>query len=190
MHAMVFTLMCIAVCATAMAATVYKWVDADGVTHYSDQPHPGAQKVQLQGAQTYSASAERAAVAASNAASTNAARRAATTKSAVPAYSTCQVLRPTSEEMFVNASSVPASVHVEPSLRDGDRVTVALDGTALPVTTPLDSEFMLTSMVRGTHALSVKVQDASGAVLCQSASVVFHVSQPSLLAPNPANRPH
>src|ERR1700683_1832119 len=39
--------------ATAYSATVYKWVDDNGVTHYSDQPHPGAQKLDISGAQTY-----------------------------------------------------------------------------------------------------------------------------------------
>jgi len=39
----------------ALAATVYKWVDENGVTHYSDQPHPGAQKVTVAAPQTYSA---------------------------------------------------------------------------------------------------------------------------------------
>jgi hypothetical protein len=187
MRAVLFTLMCIAVCATAMSATVYKWVDADGVTHYTDQPHPGAQKIQLQGAQTYSAAAERAAANPNAGPAAAAARRAAATKTQRSAYAACQVTRPTSDEMFVNAAQVPASVHLDPGLRDGDRITVSLDGVPLPVNTPVDSEFMLTSMVRGTHALSAKVEDASGAVLCQSASVVFHVSQPSLLAPN---RPH
>ena len=27
------------------AAVVYKWTDADGVVHYSDQPVPGAEKI-------------------------------------------------------------------------------------------------------------------------------------------------
>ena len=29
----------------AQAAVVYKWTDADGVVHYSDQPVPGAEKI-------------------------------------------------------------------------------------------------------------------------------------------------
>src|SRR5271154_5682613 len=29
----------------ATAAVVYKWVDGDGVVHYSDQPVPGAEKI-------------------------------------------------------------------------------------------------------------------------------------------------
>jgi hypothetical protein len=27
------------------AAVVYRWVDADGVVHFSDQPVPGAEKI-------------------------------------------------------------------------------------------------------------------------------------------------
>ena len=32
---------------TASAGDVWKWVDAKGVTHYSDQPVPGATKVEV-----------------------------------------------------------------------------------------------------------------------------------------------
>jgi hypothetical protein len=185
MRALLFTLMSIAACQTVIAATVYKWVDADGVTHYTDQPHPGAQKIQLQGAQTYSAAAAQRGPSA--AAAAQASRHTTPTG---PVYTTCEVTRPTNDEVFVNASSVPASVHVDPGLRSGDRVTVMLDGAPLPVNTPVDTEFVLSSVVRGTHALTTKVEDASGAVVCQSASVIFHVRQPSVLAPNQANRPH
>jgi Domain of unknown function (DUF4124) len=184
MRALVFTLMCIATCQTAISATVYKWVDADGVTHYTDQPHPGAQKIQLQGAQTYSAAAAQRGP---SAAAAQASRR---TTTSAPANLSCEVTRPTNDEVFVNASSVPASVHVDPGLRSGDRLTVMLDGAPLPVNTPVDTEFVLSSVVRGTHSLTTKVEDATGAVVCQSASVIFHVRQPSVLAPNQANRPH
>src|SRR5580658_4196629 len=39
--------------ASASSATVYKWVDDNGVTHFSDQPNPKAQKLEITGAQTY-----------------------------------------------------------------------------------------------------------------------------------------
>ncbi|HTY50119.1 MAG TPA: DUF4124 domain-containing protein, partial [Steroidobacteraceae bacterium] len=39
----------------AMASIVYKWVDADGVTHYSDTPVPGAVRTELGTVQTYKA---------------------------------------------------------------------------------------------------------------------------------------
>ena len=35
------------------AATIYKWVDENGVVHYSDQPHQNAQKVDVPAVQTY-----------------------------------------------------------------------------------------------------------------------------------------
>ena len=34
---------------------IYKWTDADGVTHYSDVPRDGAEEIQLQPVQTFSA---------------------------------------------------------------------------------------------------------------------------------------
>ena len=40
------------------------------------------------------------------------------------------------------------------------------------------------SVYRGAHSLAVKVEDSTGAVVCQSASVAFNVRQSSVLAPN------
>ena len=40
--AVIFILLMLGVSGQAMAATVHKWVDADGVTHYSDQAPPEA----------------------------------------------------------------------------------------------------------------------------------------------------
>jgi len=47
--------------AAAQTITTYRWVDAQGVVHYSDTPQPGAQVIQLQSAQTYRAPAPSAA---------------------------------------------------------------------------------------------------------------------------------
>ena len=56
MRTFAFTLLLL-VCSVALAATVYRWVDEDGVVHYSDQPHPNAEKLQVHAAQTYKPSA-------------------------------------------------------------------------------------------------------------------------------------
>src|SRR4029077_3941372 len=53
MRTLVFTLMSI-VCSLALAGvTVYRWVDEQGIVHYSDQPHANAEKVHVNAAQTY-----------------------------------------------------------------------------------------------------------------------------------------
>ncbi len=53
MRGLLFLLL-LGVCASASSATVYKWVDDNGVVHYSDQPNPKAQKLEIADAQTYS----------------------------------------------------------------------------------------------------------------------------------------
>jgi hypothetical protein len=174
MRAALFSLMWVAVAALASTAAVYKWVDENGVTHYSDQPHAGAQKIQIQAVQTYKAPASaRAPVAMPRPRTSTAA-----------GYSTCILSRPTSQEMFQNTQTVPASVHVEPDLRAGDRISVLLDGAPVSADIPVDSEFALNSVYRGAHSLVARVEDSTGAVVCQSPSVTFNVRQSSVLSPN------
>src|SRR5580693_8081615 len=177
MRALLFTLMCVVAAAAAAAASsssaVYKWVDENGVTHYSDQPHPGAQKIQLQSAQTYKAQGQRAPPVIPR-----------NRPPGAQAYTSCVVSRPTSQEMFQNTQTVPASVHVEPDLRAGDRISVLLDGAPVSADIPVDSEFALNSVYRGAHSLVARVEDSTGAVVCQSPSVTFNVRQSSLLSPN------
>ncbi|MBV9063022.1 MAG: DUF4124 domain-containing protein [Alphaproteobacteria bacterium] len=175
MRILLFTLLCAhaALVLGASSATVYKWVDENGVTHYSDQPHPGAQKMQVQAAQSYKAQRPGAAAPARSSAPSGA------------IYHVCAVTRPSPEEMFMNTASVPASVHVDPQLRPEDRLAVLLDGAPLSTTIPLDSEFQLSPVVRGAHSLSMQVASSGGAILCQSQPVTFYVRQPTIIAPNP-----
>jgi hypothetical protein len=165
--------------ALASAATVYKWVDENGVTHYSDQPHPGAQKITVEAAQTYRSSAGQV----------RGPPQPPPPKPgpATPNY-TCAVNRPAAQEMFQNTDVVPANVHVEPALRASDHLIVTLDGAPVPANVAPDADFSLTGVFRGGHQLSVRVQDASGTMLCES-GVAFFVRQASLLSPANPNRP-
>jgi hypothetical protein len=160
-------------CASAMA-TVYKWVDENGVTHYSDQPHPKAQEVDVKSAQTYQSTG----VATPSSAPTS-------TQPAV-AYRVCEVFRPENDEVFLNTDTVVAKVRVDPQLRGGDRIAIGLDGKRVQTT---GSSEVTLKVERGTHALMAVIEDASGKALCTSGSVTFHVRQPSVQAPNAANRP-
>ncbi len=84
-------------CATALAdngtTTVYKWVDAQGVVHYSDQPHPNAQKLEVRGAQTFSALP--VLPSSSSAAPAEA-------QPAGPAYDNCAITQPADQQMLMN----------------------------------------------------------------------------------------
>jgi hypothetical protein len=176
MRAILFTLMSLA-CTATMAASIYKWVDEDGIVHYSDQPHENAEKVQLKAAQTYSAPK-------------TSPGPADAAKPARPAavYTGCSVSMPTDDQVFIDTPEITAGVTVQPTIRPGDQVIVTMDGQRIPGVPAEGGQFTISPIDRGTHSLQMEVQDVKGKTLCQSTAVTFHVRQPSVLAPqNPLN---
>ena len=173
MRAFLFTLLSV-LCTAAFAATVYKWVDENGVTHYSDQPHENAQKVTVAQPQTYKAlkpPPEQAS--------------AAAPPKAPPPYSNCAITQPANDDTFPNATSVGAAVATNPGVRPGDEVVLLLDGSRVPSFPPSGGSTTINGIDRGTHTLQVIIRDGNGQVVCQSTNVTFTVLQPSVL--NPAN---
>jgi hypothetical protein len=179
MRTLLFTLMSLA-CSLALAATVYKWIDENGVIHYSDQPHPNAEKVQVQAVQTYKAPP----------ATYTAGGGQSSAPSSGPVYRGCAVTQPVNGDSLPNPDSLTIVVQTDPPLRPGDQIFLALDGQPLNGGRPVAPQFVLSPVDRGSHALQAAVRDGDGALLCQTPSVAFEVHQPSLL--NPANpvRPH
>jgi hypothetical protein len=176
MRALMFTLMCLVSTAT-LAATIYKWVDEKGVTHYSDQPHEKAQKLEVTSAQTYTPVP------------------VAATPSSAPqseqaqSYSLCEIASPANDEVFFNTQIVSASVRLDPELQSGHRVAMALDGKRVSDSYS-GTEFTLQPVYRGTHSVMAVVENArTGPAICTTPAITFHVRQPSDAAPNRANRP-
>src|SRR5262249_36346881 len=174
MRRLLFTLMSVA-CSVALATTVYKWVDENGVVHYSDQPHPNAQKLEIQGAQTYS----------SRGASVPTPAQGAEPErtEAAHSYQGCVIAQPLDQQNLPNAQSVIISVATDPAPRPGDSIYMTLDGQGLNGGEATGMSFNVTPIERGAHTVQAQVRDESGLVLCQTPSITFHVSQASLLAP-------
>jgi hypothetical protein len=161
-------------CSVALATTVYKWVDENGVVHYSDQPHPNAQKLQVQGVQTFSSSA--------------AAVRAPTGESESNApppnpYKGCAIAQPLNQQNLPNAQSVFIRVQTDPLPRPGDRIFITMDGQGLNGGQPTGLSFNVTPIDRGSHTVSAQIRAADGQVLCQTPNVTFYVQQPNLFSP-------
>lgn len=183
MRRLLFTLMTSASLACAVAAastTVYKWVDESGVIHYSDQPHPNAQKLQVEGVQTYKP--------------TQLPFSAEVPPAVPPAdtggYRDCTIQQPAQGQTLQNTDQVSVSVQTDPTTRPGDRIFATLDGAPVNNGAATGNSFSLSSVDRGEHTLTVQVRDSAGQVLCQSPNVTFYVHQASIT--NPANpiRPH
>jgi hypothetical protein len=168
-------------CTVAVAATVYKWVDENGVVHYSDQPHENAQKVELKAPQTYSSP---------KTAPTPASRPGGPArKSTAKVYESCVVSEPTNEQAFLNTDTVNAGVTVLPAVRPGDTAVVTLDGQPVPGVPASGGQFTISPVDRGTHTIQLVVKDPDGTAVCSSPSVTFYVRQPSLQSPtNPVKR--
>ena len=175
MRVILFTLMSV-ICTVAFSATVYRWVDENGVTHYSDQPHENAQKVQVAEPQTYKPAAPPRSTGSQ------------TVPPDTPNSYQCQVVAPANDDTFPNTYSVNTAVQVDPAPHGGDKAFLLLDGARVPNFPTAGGSFTIANIDRGQHTLQAVVQDPNGKLLCQSANVSFTVLQPSVL--NPANPNH
>lgn len=175
MRGTLFTLILFACSVTLAATTVYKWVDENGVTHYSDQPHENAAKVEVRDPTTFSAKNGPA----------SAVARAAQGESVPPggAYQSCSLSQPTPDQVFLSAYSVTVVVSTSPALRPGDRVVVTLDGRPLTDLAAASTSITINPIDRGTHSVEATIQDPDGQAVCSTSSATFHVRQPSLLSP-------
>jgi hypothetical protein len=164
-------LLLLGVCASAWSATVYKWVDDNGVTHFSDQPNPKAEKLQISGAQTYQS--QSAAVAAP--ASTG------TPAPTAPAP-VCVIDSPGAGQVFLDTFSITGHVTLT-HMGEGTETTLRMDGQDISGLLGEDGSFVLNQLDRGDHALTLQVTNARGEVTCQGSAVNFAIRQPSASVP-------
>jgi hypothetical protein len=163
--------------AYALAATVYKWTDPNGVVHYSDQPEPGAERIITQSA----AKPARANVPAATARGGRKPQDADQPKSALD-YTAFSIEAPMPDQNFTE-NVVTVRLRLEPALRAGQVIALYLDGK-LVENQPRDAlEFTLTEMPRGAHTVVATVMDTETGESKSTAGVTFYVQRPSLLSP-------
>jgi Domain of unknown function (DUF4124) len=183
-----WTVLAVVAASVAAGATVtYRWTDTDGV-HYSDQPHPGAEKIILGTPQTYS-SADADSQGSGNSASSST-RRARNADNGPFHYDSCTVVQPAEDQVLIDVQSVTIAVQPRPSKRSDDRVEVSLDGQAIKAASADQEEFQVTPIERGTHIVAATIRDGNGKNVCQSPAISFHVRQPSELSPQNPNNPN
>lgn len=160
---------------------VWEWKDANGVTHYSDYPSPGARKIVIVGSI--------ATPTATTAAPTTPASRPAAAASAASStqYASLEIWSPDSGQSFYGAeATVDIRMRSEPTLAQGDRLLTYLDGKLLPGDNQY--EHNLSNLDRGAHSVTSVILDAKGNEKIRSSPVVFHVREPSVIINNPRNQ--
>jgi hypothetical protein len=163
-------------CASASSATVYKWVDDNGVTHYSDQPNPKAQKLEIADAQTYGS--KQATLAPPVAAP-------APGSAPVASVAVCTIDSPTSGQVFLDTYSFSGHVTLA-HVGQGSQPTLLLDGQDISSQLQPSGTFAVAQVDRGDHTLVLQVNSAQGGPACQGNSVTFAVRQRAAGGPNAA----
>jgi hypothetical protein len=157
--------------AGAAGTTLYRWVDAQGIVHYSDTPQPGAQTIEVHSAQGYHAPP----------ASRGSGQSSPGPAEQPPAEYECHISSPLPQQSFFSPETVAISVSVSPALVAGDQILVYVDGNPLPSSSGQD--FQVNQPDRGGHTISATVRAADGRTACTAAPVTFEVQRPSLLSP-------
>jgi hypothetical protein len=124
------------------AMEAWRWVDKDGIVHFSDQPTPGAEKVQLGSAP------KPGSVAPTN---TDSSRQ--TEGSVRPApfrYTGCNFSNPAQDEVFDGVDTVAVSIDLLPGLRQGDRIVATLNGQRVQDWPETSTAFIFMGLARGS----------------------------------------
>jgi len=160
---------------TVQAAVIYKWVDADGVVHYSDQASPGAEKIITAGPSSSSASGR---------------NTTGPTPRTPPQgeqggglnYAEFSITSPAPDQTFFGDDVIAVHLSLNPSLRPNQAITWNLNGQQLDFP-PTAISFALPHLDRGTYALTATITDQQTSESASSNSVTFFVRQPSALSP-------
>ena len=167
----IFLVICLLAASTAAAQEAYRWVDDEGVVHYSDKPVDGADRILLP---------------APNVAVTR--RTTAPTASARPSeqpdepaeegpfrYESIEIVAPGAEETLWNIEGIlNVSVALEPGLQQGHQVRAYFDGERQEVR---GTSFQLQEVWRGVHNIQVEVVDETGQLMIRSQPNRFYVQQ-------------
>ena len=158
--------------ATSALAQAYRWVDEDGVVHFSDVPREGAEEIELStlsrktGARIF---APRAPTADGDAPEEAAPFR----------YENISIASPGAEETLWNIEGVlNVSVALSPGLQSGHQMRIYFDGQPQMVS---GTSFQLEEVWRGSHNLQAEVLDQTGKVLIRSKPSRFYVQQTSVI---------
>ena len=154
-------------CATA-SAQVFKRIGPDGQVHFSDQPGPGAEWVDVTPAQAVSLPPvpEQTGIVA-----------VATQGDATVAYTEFSITSPTSDQgVRANDGNVTVHLSLQPALQSGHLIVLNIDGEDGESTNSGSGLMIeLNNLSRGQHTVMATVVDEGGTVLIKTDPVSFNV---------------
>ncbi len=158
---------------SAVSQEIYKWVDKDGVVHYSDQPGPGAERITVTGHIANPPDESQPAPLYSSPPSPS--------PQGEPLYRMLEIVQPGANEVFFGAdATITVELALDAELRPGDSVMLFLNGRQVPMQ---GLSTTLAGIARGSYSLRAAVLGRDGSTLLSSSPLTFHVRQPSVASP-------
>lgn len=159
-------------------AEIYKWVDKEGITHFSDREQLGAEKVSLPPVQTYSAPKKETVV------KTEVSNTVAN-KDEQPSVSVnyqLSITAPYDKDTFRSElGEVTVEVDLSPELQDGHKIRILVDNMAKAEEASL--KFILQGIERGEHTLQAQLISSSGQTVASSGKITFYMQRPRVIKP-------
>ena len=167
----------------AASQEIYRWVDKNGVVHYSDQPDsPDAVLIDVIEPNAYEA---QDALAAANADRYDSGSRRDEQEES--RYTSLAIVSPTPDQVFFGADAVVSvAAELQGTLQPDHTVAFFLNGERRE-TEGLTAQFP--GLPRGSYVLRASILDADGRPVITSPQVSFHVRQPSINSPQSPTAP-
>jgi len=171
----IFFVLVAALAAGTVLAQAYKWVDENGVVHYSDVPREGAEQIQLP---SDGRRPQRPAYSPPPQSQDDATADEATAPT-VFSYENIEIVAPAPEETLWNIEGVlNVALRVSPALRPQDQVRVYFDGQEQMVT---GTNFQIQEVYRGVHNIQAEIIDSTGRLMGRSLPNRFYVQQNTIV---------
>lgn len=158
------------------SADIYRSVDENGNVVFSDTPSEGAEKIEVQEAQTVDSPDTRPFV------------YEPPESEPAPRYRSVAISSPQDDESIrANSGNITIRMSVSPSLKRGDKLVLLMDGKE--VSAGSSTSVSLENVDRGSHSLQARVVGADGQTWVSSESVTFHLQRHSVQHPKPPPGP-
>lgn len=159
------------------AETVYKTVDAEGNTVFSDVQSEGAEEIKIKKDQAIKPPKARSFK-----------LSPAEDISKKFNYTKLAIAKPENDSTIHGGDgNVNITVTLEPELNENDVIVLSMDGKEM--LSGRAPQFLLGNVDRGTHTISVVVKNEVDKVLKRSAKVIFHVRRTTQLSPELRSAP-
>jgi len=158
----------------AASQEIYRWVDKDGIVHYSDQPDsPDAVLITVIEPNSYESEAATPATASSAGEPEE--------EPSVSPYESLSIVQPAPDQVFFGSdATVPVTAELQGTLRSDHSIVFFVNGNRRAAA-GLGIE--LSNLERGTYFLRASILDRHGQPVITSQQTTFHVRQASIQNP-------